>query len=134
MTRIKFSLIALLLTSCSLRPITERRTARNLNNIESITTDLLRLSITAFTIDSLNNIQLKTNLKKLHVDNVEVYKHMHHEFRQDSLIVLSKHNFMLTYGEIVIDFKKAERDLTGVRGLKRIGTRTYFRKRKFAIS
>lgn len=120
--------------SCSVQQVTERRTKRNLDRLGDVTTEILKLNLDKFLVDSLKKGVLKKNLKKVNVEKVEMFKDKHHELGQDSLIVLSRHNFMLTFGEIVIDFKKRERELTGVGGLKKVGPRTYFRKKTLAIS
>jgi hypothetical protein len=134
MRRLALILLALLLTSCSVHPITEKRTKRNVDIIPSITSDILRLDADKFLVDTLTEKTLRKNLKKMNAEHVEVFKREHHELKVDSLIVLSRHNFMLTFGEIIIDFKKKERELTTAGGLKKIGNRTYFRKRTMAIS
>jgi hypothetical protein len=126
--------IGLWVTSCSVQQVTERRTARNLNRLNDVTTDILKLNLNIFLVDTLENGVLKSNLKKVNAETVEMFTEKHDEFGQDSLIVLSRHNFMLTFGEIVIDFKKKERELAGVAGLRKIGPRTYFRKKTLAIS
>lgn len=134
MGRLTLILTVLLLTGCSVHPITEKRTRRNLDKIDFITNDILKLDGTKFLVDSLDNKVLKKNLKKMNAKRIEVFKKEHHELGQDSLIILSRHNFMLTFGEIIIDFKKNKRELTGIGGLKRVGNRTYFRERTHVIS
>jgi hypothetical protein len=134
MGRLALILLALSLTSCSVNPITEKRTKRNVDIVPSITSDILRLDANKFLVDTLTEKTLRKNLKKMNAEHVEIFKREHYELNVDSLIVLSRHNFMLTFGEIIIDFKKKERELTTVGGLKKIGSRTYFRKRTLAIS
>ena len=126
--------IGLFVTSCSVQQVTERRTKRNLARLDHVTKDILKLDLDRFLVDSLERSVLKKNLKKVNAYSVEMFKENHHEFGQDSLIVLSRHNFMLTFGEIVIDFKKKERELTSIGGLKKVGPRAYFRKKTLAIS
>src|SRR5687767_13680334 len=127
-------LIGLLVTCCSVQQVTERRTKRNLDRLGYVTTDILKLNLNRFLVDTLENSLLKKNLKRVNAKKVEIFKVQHQELGQDSLIVLSRHNYMLTFGEIVIDFKKKERELNSVGGLKKVGPRTYFRKKTFAIS
>lgn len=134
MRRLYIIFIGLLVTSCSVQQVTERRTKRNLDRLDYITMDILKLNLDKFLVDSLEKSVLKKNLKKVNVEKVEMFKEKHDELGQDSLIVLSRHNFMLTFGEIVIDFKKKERELTSIGGLKKVGQRTYFRKKTLAIS
>jgi hypothetical protein len=114
--------------------MTERRTKRNVDMVDAVTVDILKIDREKFLVDSLDNKTLRKKLKKVHAEIVQVFKGKHHEFGQDSLIVLSRYNSMLTFGEIVIDFKKKERELSNIDGLKRIGRRTYFRKKTLAIS
>ena len=106
--------IGLLVTSCSVQQVTQKRTERNLDRIDYITMDILKLNLDEFLVDSLAKSVLKNNLKKVNAEKVEMFKGKHYEFGQDSLIILSRYNFMFTFGEIVIDFKKKERELTGV--------------------
>lgn len=134
MGRLTLILLGLSLTSCSVQQITERRTKRNVDIITSITSDILRLDTDKFIVDTLKQKTIKKNLKKVNAELVTMFKGTHHELASDSLIVLSRHNFMLTFGEVIIDFKKKEQKLTNVGGLKKIGNRVYFRKKKLAIS
>jgi hypothetical protein len=134
MRRLYIIFIGLWVTSCSVQQVTERMTARNLNRLDEVTADILKLNLNIFLVDTLQNGVLKKSLKKANVETVKMFTEKHEELGQDSLIVLSRHNFMLTFGEIVIDFKKKERELAGVGGLRKIGPRTYFRKKTLAIS
>jgi hypothetical protein len=134
MGRLYIIFVGFVLTSCSFQQITEKRTKRNLDRLDYVTADILNLDRKKFLVKSLGKGALKNNLKKVNAYAVEIFKEKHHELGQDSLIVLSRHNFMLTFGEIIIDFKKKERELTSVGGLKKVGPRTYFRKKTLAIS
>jgi hypothetical protein len=134
MGRLTLILLALSLTSCSVRQLTEKRTKRNVDIISSITSDILRLDAGKFLVDTLTEKTLRKNLKKLNAESVKIFKGNHHELGVDSLIIVSRHNFMLTFGEIIIDFKKKERELTTIGELKKIKNRIYFRKKILAIS
>ena len=105
-----------------------------MNRLNDVTAEILRLNLSVFLVDTLENGVLKKNLKKVNAETVKMFTEKHDELGQDSLIVLSRHNFMLTFGEIVIDFKKKERELAGNGGLRRVGPRTYFRKKTLEIS
>jgi hypothetical protein len=114
--------------------MTEKRTKRNVEIIPSIASDILRLDADRFLVDTLTEKTLRKNLKKVHAERVEIFKGKHDELKADSLIVLTRHNFILTFGEIIIDFKKKERELATAGDLKKIRNRIYFRKRILAIS
>jgi hypothetical protein len=126
--------IGLFLTSCSFHQMTEKRARRNSDIVDKMAVDILALNENKFLVDTLGPKELRKNLRKVNAELVEVFKTKHYEFQQDSLIVLSRHNFMLIFDEIIIDFKKTERELTTIGGLKKIRNRIYFRKKTMSIS
>lgn len=127
-------MLMLLFTSCSFNRITESRTKRNQELLVEVTSEILKTGSKEFLVDTLTNKLLKKKLKKVNAYVVEVFNTKHPEFNQDSLILIRNHNFFLTFGEVLVDFKKEERDFSNMEGFKKVGSRVYFREYFLPIS